>query len=206
MNIYIVDDDTVTLGLLAAVLEKAGHIVHHFTDGESAWECFQEAPVPLVITDWLMPGMSGLDLCRKIRRLPGIAYTNVVLVTSLSDAESVNDAYEAGIDDMFGKPIDGPLLLRRIAATERGQLAHVEQAMRKSLSICQDALGPEHTSLLEALNELATVTRRQKAYVRCRAFIRREIGISEQAFGRDDHRTRRLAAELEELETSEEAF
>jgi DNA-binding response OmpR family regulator len=204
MRIYVVEDEPITAKIITSVLAGAGHEVQMFEDGEKAWAAFDADPVPLVVTDWMMPRMSGLELCRKIRQTPGIPYTNVIIVTSLALSEHTVDAYNAGVDDLLGKPLDATALLRRVAVTERGQLAQAEHALRKCLDICQRSLGPEHAALLEALESLAEVSRRQRSYVRCRAFIRRQLDIASASFGESDGRTKALRSDLEELTSIED--
>jgi sigma-B regulation protein RsbU (phosphoserine phosphatase) len=204
MRIYVVDDEPATSKLIASALTGAGHEVTTFPDGQAAWEAYQEAPVTLVVTDWMMPRMNGVELCRKIRAEQGVPYTNVIIVTSLSLSEHTADAFSAGTDDIIGKPLDPETLLQRVAATERGQLAQVEHELRKRLEISQELLGPEHAGLLESLQQLADVSRRQRSYVRCRAFIRRELRIALSSFGPEDARTKKLEAELEELNLLED--
>ncbi len=197
MRIYVVDDEPVTVRLIASTLTKAGHEVSTFADGSLAWEAYSADPVPLVVTDWMMPEMSGIELCKKIRGYHGGVYTNVILVTTLSVAEHASDAFEAGADDMLGKPLEPQVLLGRVAATQRGQLAQAELALRQCLDICQRSLGPEHEGLIEALKALSEVSRQQRSYVRCRAFIRRQISIAKESFGPSDPRTRELLKELD---------
>jgi DNA-binding response OmpR family regulator len=197
MRIYVVDDETVTARLIASILTKAGHEVSAFADGSLAWEAYSAEPVPLVVTDWMMPQMSGIELCKKIRGYCGAVYTNVIVVTNLSFSEHASDAFEAGADDMLGKPLDPQVLLGRVAATQRGQLAQAELALRQCLDICQRSLGPEHGGLLEALKALCEVSRQQRSYVRCRAFVRRQIAIAKASFGPSDPRTLELLKELD---------
>jgi len=204
MRIHVVDDEPITAKLIASLLTKEGHEVQIFPDGQAAWDAYDADPVPLVVTDWLMPKMSGIELCAKIRGSHGAPYTNVIMVTSLSLGEHTADAFRAGADDILGKPLDPDTLLRRVAVTERGQLAQVEDALRKSLELSQSTLGAEHAGLLDALASLAQVSRRQRAYVRCRAFVRRQLAIAKSSFGAEDPRTTKLVTELEELSLLED--
>ena len=204
MRIYVVDDENVTAKLIASILVGAGHEVEIFADGQAAWEAYEAAPVPLVVTDWMMPRMSGVQLCTKIRSMYGAPYTNVILVTSLSLAEHTADAFKAGTDDILGKPVDPDVLLRRVTVTERGLLAQAEHVLRKNLELCQSTFGAEHVALLESLEALAEVSRRQRSYVRCRAFVRRQLSIAKESFGAGDARTVRLQADLDELALIEE--
>ena len=80
-----------------AALKKRGHEVVAVENGRRAWEAFQQDYFPVLISDWLMPEMDGLALCRKIRNLPRENYTYLVLLTSLEGGKS------------GGQPFDGLL-------------------------------------------------------------------------------------------------
>lgn len=206
MRILVADDDLITRKFLQSVLTRAGHTVEVFDDGDKLWEVYGGEPAPMVVTDWMMPGLSGLELCKRIRTYKGAVYTHVVLVTSFSSAERTVEAYRAGVDDFLAKPVDAEMLTRRVNVAARGMLGQAEGALRKCLEICQASLGPEHAGLLAALEELTAVSREQRSYVRCRAFLRRQHEIAMQTFGATDPRTRKIASELEEMATFEETF
>jgi len=206
MRILVADDDLITRKFLTAALRGAGHEVEAFPDGVALWDAYERDPSPMVVVDWLMPGLTGIDVCRLVRQSRLHSYTHVLVVTSLTASEHTVEAYRAGADDFLGKPVDADHLLRRVAVAERGMLAQAEGALRTGLDICQSALGPEHEGLLRALDGLAVVSRQQRAYVRCRAFLRRQHGIAVQSFGASDPRARRLAEELEEMTALEERF
>ncbi len=70
MKILIADDDPVTLNLLASRLGAWGHTVHQAADGSVAWEIICSTGIDIVICDWMMPGLDGLQLCRRIREMP----------------------------------------------------------------------------------------------------------------------------------------
>jgi DNA-binding response OmpR family regulator len=206
MRILIADDDRISLKFLQSALSGAGHTVEAFEDGQALWEVFEQKPAQLIVTDWMMPRLSGVALCQRIRQSALTAYTHVILVTSQSSAEHLVEGYRAGVDDYLAKPFQLEDLTRRVAVAERGMLAQVEGSLRNSLEICQASLGPEHASLLGALAALTAVSREQRAYVRCRAFLRRQHGIALANFGATDPRTLQLVAELEEMASFEEKF
>jgi DNA-binding response OmpR family regulator len=206
MRILIADDDIIARKLIAAALTRDGHEVHAYEDGQALWEAFEESPAPMVVTDWMMPHVSGVEVCRRIRKLKSVDYTHVILVTSLSPSEHTLEAFRAGVDDFVSKPFDGSDISERVAAAARGMLAETETALRQALELSQQALGPEHAALLAPLQALASIARQQRSYARCRSFVRRQLSISEQSFGPKDPRTRKLAAELDELASLEETF
>ena len=204
MRIYVADDEPTTVKLISASLKKAGHDVTSFSDGAQAWEAYEAEPVPMVVTDWVMPRMTGIELTSKIRRAHAPEYTNVIVVTSLSLAENTAQAFTAGADDMLSKAFDHATLVQRVTAAERSQLAQADRALRQSIEIIQGSLGPSHDALLQSLAALTDVSRRQRSYVRCRAFIRRQIAIAEASYGAADWRTKKLRDELLELAQYEE--
>ncbi len=204
MRIYVADDEPTAVKLISSSLASAGHVVQTFDNGAAAWEAYEDDPVPLVVTDWVMPKMTGIELCSKIRRAQAVDYTSVIIVTSLSLTEHTADAFTAGADDMLSKSFDRATLLHRVSVAERGQLAQAERALRQSLEICQTSLGPEHSGLLQALAALTDVSRRQRSYVRCRAFLRRQIAIADASFGSADARTVKLRDDLQELSSYED--
>lgn len=204
MKIAVVDDDALNRRLFQRALAAAGHEIATFEHGLAAWEALASERFECVVTDWQMPNMTGVELCRNIRTLRDRPYTHVLIATSLSLAEHTLEAYHAGADDLVSKPCDITVLVAKIAAVERGQLAHAENALKRSLATFEGILGPEHIALVDALSDLATVYRRQRAYVQCRAFVRRQLAIIERAHGAEDPRAQKLRTELEELLDLEE--
>ena len=82
MKILIVEDDPIAAAVLEALLAQLGHEVGTATDGVAAWRQFQTAPRRLVISDWMLPGLDGLELCRRIRAHGG-EYTYFVLLSKI---------------------------------------------------------------------------------------------------------------------------
>lgn len=119
MRILVVDDNNSSLGLVSRILQNFGYEVITASDGTKAWNMLQEEPVSFVITDWMMPGMDGLELCRRIRsgKLPGYVY--VILFTSKGGRSELIQAMEAGVDDFVVKSFDKRELRARIRAGER---------------------------------------------------------------------------------------
>lgn len=204
MRILVAEDEPLTRRFMVKMLGREGHRVEEAEDGAEAWDKFARDPFPLVLTDWMMPVLTGVDLCRRIREERVAPYPYVVMITSLSLTEHTLEAFRAGADDILGKPVEREVLFRRIEAIIRGLHGAAEGALQKCVALCQAALGPDHAALLDALGELGDVYREQRAYVRCRAFLRRQIGLAEQTFGPDDKRTQKLRRELEELHGIEE--
>ena len=137
MKILIAEDENISRMVLEASLKKRGHEVVAVENGLKAWEAFQKEYFPVLISDWLMPEMDGLALCRKIRKLPHDNYTYLVLLTSLEGKTNYLEAMDAGADDFMTKPFDAEQLTARIQVAERilGLHRHVTQ-LEGLLPIC----------------------------------------------------------------------
>lgn len=119
MKILLVSDDELFAHLAANKLEKWGHQVAIESSGADAFERIRKEPFRVVITGWILPGISGLELCRKIRELDQNHYTYVVIHTSKADKESLMAGYEAGADDYLVRPFNAPELRVRLKAAQR---------------------------------------------------------------------------------------
>jgi len=121
MRILVVDDTKMERWLLEKLLTGQGHEVVAVSDGTEAVEAFKKKPFPMVMLDWMMPKMDGIEACRQIRALGSeIAdYTYIVMVTSKSEKENYIEALQAGADDFIHKPIDKTDLAVRVKAGER---------------------------------------------------------------------------------------
>ncbi len=103
MKILLVDDDILTRRVLQESLARAGHECIVAGDGEAAWTTFLTMQPQVVISDWVMPTMDGLELCRRVRGYSG-AYTYFIILSSLTDKDSVLRGMLAGADDYLRKP------------------------------------------------------------------------------------------------------
>ena len=119
MRILIAEDDGVSRMIVEAAVAQLGYEFVSAADGEGAWEAFQSADVDVVISDRSMPGMDGLELCRRVRSMPGARYTYFIFVTSSADVRRAMDAKEAGADDYLIKPLDPDQLAMRLVVAER---------------------------------------------------------------------------------------
>jgi sigma-B regulation protein RsbU (phosphoserine phosphatase) len=119
MRILIAEDERITRATLQRQLQGWGHEVVAAEDGAEALEKFGAADFDLVITDWEMPKLSGVDLVQKIRETQRALYTYVLILTSRSDKTDVVNGIEAGADDFVSKPFDKEELRVRLLAGER---------------------------------------------------------------------------------------
>jgi CheY-like chemotaxis protein len=120
VKILAVEDDLVSRAVLRQALHRLGHEVLEAGDGESAWDLLQREPVRVVVSDWMMPRLDGLELCRRVRGRIGGEYVYFILLTS-SNATEENQraAADAGVDDFLTKPLDLTELWTRLRVAER---------------------------------------------------------------------------------------
>jgi diguanylate cyclase (GGDEF)-like protein len=112
MNVFLAEDDIVTRHLLETLLSRWGYTTVTAEDGTSAMEMLPLLPMPtLVLLDWMMPGMAGTDVCRKLRQLYSAKDAYVIMLTALNQPEDVVEGLEAGADDYLCKPMT-PVELR----------------------------------------------------------------------------------------------
>lgn len=119
MRILVAEDERITRASLSRQLGMWEHQVTVAEDGEAAWELFQSAEFDLVITDWEMPRLSGVELVQRIRQANRPEYDYVIMLTSRSDKSDVVKGIEAGADDFISKPFDREELRVRLLAGER---------------------------------------------------------------------------------------
>lgn len=166
MKILIADDSIVSRHLLDATLRKWGYEVILASDGNQALELLSREDAPtLAIVDWMMPGLTGLEVCRRVRQRGREPYTYILLLTSKSLREDLIQGMESGADDYIIKPFDQHELHVRLRAGTRLVELHTEllatrEAMREQAT--KDALTGiwNRSSILELLErELARSTR-----------------------------------------------
>ena len=120
MKILIAEDDPVAAKVLRLTLEQGGHEVLVVANGAAAWEKILSHPVSVVVSDWMMPELDGLQLCRRIRELLDRDYTYFILLTANhAGRENLTLAMDAGIDDFLQKPLDRDAIWMRLRVAER---------------------------------------------------------------------------------------
>ena len=131
MRILIAEDDPVSRLILQKHVEREGHDCFLAASGEEAWVLFQANVVDVIISDWVMPAMSGLDLCQMIRTDSSRGYTYFILLTSLDGKANRADGMLAGADDYLIKPLDREELRLRLLAAERVTSLHRQVLAQK---------------------------------------------------------------------------
>lgn len=120
MKVLIAEDDVVSRRVLEATLVKWGYQVVACVDGSEAWQVLQGGDAPqLVVLDWMMPGMDGVQLCREIRKRAEAPYIYILLLTAKSQRQDIILGLEAGADDYLTKPFDSHELKVRLRAGSR---------------------------------------------------------------------------------------
>lgn len=119
MKLLIAEDDASTRLLLSAILRKLGYDVLATESGSQAWDAYQKGDYRIVISDWNMPDMNGLELCRKIRSVPTPNYIYFLLLTAYNGKDNYLDAIATGADDFMSKPFDKEVLAARLHVAKR---------------------------------------------------------------------------------------
>ncbi len=120
MRVLIAEDETVSRRILEAMLQKWGHEVVSACDGNAAWEALRAPDAPrMVILDWMMPGMDGIEVCRKVRQLETEVRPHIIMLTGRENKKDLVEGINAGADDYVTKPFDPDELRVRIQAGER---------------------------------------------------------------------------------------
>ena len=113
-RILVVEDNELTLKIIKRFLEGWGYEVVHSSDGNQAWELLQREKFSMVLLDWMMPGMDGITICRKLREKGGEEFIYIIMVTSKDCKEDIIAGFDAGADDYVTKPFDPDVFHSRI--------------------------------------------------------------------------------------------
>jgi sigma-B regulation protein RsbU (phosphoserine phosphatase) len=143
MKILVAEDDAVTRKILAVTLERLGWDVVTAKDGEAAWQVFEtmkgkDAP-ELAVLDWMMPGLEGIELCRRLRATPGFEFVHVILLTSRGDKQDLSEGLSAGANDYITKPFDPVELEARVRVGER--MVNLQRSLAARVAELETALG-----------------------------------------------------------------
>jgi len=138
LKILIVEDDPVARRVLRQALDRLGHDVVEAQDGAEALNRLAREPVRVVVSDWVMPSMDGLELCRSVRSRSAHEYVYFILLTSATaSVENQREAADAGVDDFLNKPLDVNELWMRVRVAQRIlRYATQVQQLEAFLPIC----------------------------------------------------------------------
>lgn len=138
MKVLAVEDDPVALAVLSRALRRLGHEVVTAPDGNAALELLKHDPVRVVVSDWMMPNMDGLEFCRRLRARVGSDYVYFILLSAkLPSEENQRAAIEAGVDDFLQKPLVNQEIWMRLRVAERILLFATQvRQLEQFLPIC----------------------------------------------------------------------
>lgn len=190
MNILIAEDDFISRKLLGNVLEELGHTVTIASDGEEALRMYERMPTRLVITDWLMPKMDGLQLVKRIRKAQKERedYTYIIMLTAnIAERQNYFQAMDAGVDDFLAKPLERIELAIRLRVAERILTANSRiQSLENVLTICA------YTKRIHFPDE---------GWQTVEDFMRNHLGITLSHGIDPDYYTKILKPQIEQLKT-----
>jgi len=151
MKILVAEDDAVTRKLLVVTLERLGWEVIEVEDGEAAWRAFEtlkgtDAP-EMAVLDWMMPGIEGIEICRRLRTTPGFELVYVILVTSRGGKEDLSYGLASGANDYITKPFDPVELQARVRVGER--MVRLQSSLAARVAEVEAALA--HVEKLQGL-------------------------------------------------------
>lgn len=137
-RVLVVDDSRLQRRILVASLKKWGFEVTEADSGEAAMEICNQDPPDLILSDWMMPGMSGLEFCREFRERSKESYSYFILLTSKSEKNEIAEGLDAGADDFLTKPVSSDELRARISAGER--ILRMQRELSEKNRIVSDTL------------------------------------------------------------------
>jgi len=139
MKVLIAEDDPVSRKILESILVKWGYEVISTRDGNEAWERLKALDAPqLAILDWMMPGMDGVEVCRKVSQKGSSEPTYIVLLTARDSKDDIVKGFDAGADDYVTKPFDHRELQARIRVGQR--VVELQKALMNRLRELEEAL------------------------------------------------------------------
>jgi len=148
VKILIAEDDPVSRKVLEVLLAKNGYDVVSTSDGNQAWQALQSGDAPeLAILDWMMPGMEGVEVCRKAREEDNTKATYIILLTARGSKEEIVEGLQAGADDYLTKPVNPKELQARLQVGVR--ILELQDSLSDRVKELEDALS--HIKTLQGL-------------------------------------------------------
>ena len=157
MRVLIVEDDRDALDLLENAVAFFGYSVTTAANGVEALDAIRSGQFQLVVSDWEMPGLSGIELCRSIRRRVSSGYTYFILLTAKTSLQSRVEGLRAGADEFLSKPVDPDELQMRLRVAERILSLESRDLVIFSLAKLAEARDPETGAHLERIREYCRV-------------------------------------------------
>jgi DNA-binding response OmpR family regulator len=177
MRILIADDDRFSLKLIETVLSADRHDLVLRSTGDEAFRVLKTPPVPeIAVLDWMMPGMSGLDVCRQARAVPGLP-TYLILLTSRDRPEDLAEGLAAGADDYIVKPFNDMELRARITVGAR--IVGLQRGLADRVAELESAL--QRVKQLQGLLPICSYCKKirndQNYWVRVEAYLTKNADV-----------------------------
>ena len=161
MRILIVDDDDLSLQILDGVLDEMGYEVERARDGQEAMEKLQGGEIHIVITDWEMPTMNGMDLCRAIRASDLIGYVYIIMLTGRDEGQQKIDGLSAGADAFLVKPLNTEELVVSLKTAERILSLETRDLTMFALAKLSESRDPETGAHVDRVQSYARAVAQQ---------------------------------------------
>jgi putative two-component system response regulator len=163
VNVLVVDDDPVAVELLTGALDHAGHKAFSATNGRDALDLLGKSACRVVICDWEMPQMDGLELCRAIRACAVDRYVYVILLTAREGSAHLIEGLSAGADEFMSKPFDPQVLAVRLLTAERILSLETRDLTIFALAKLAESRDPETGAHLERVRSYTSVLSQELA-------------------------------------------
>lgn len=157
MKILVVDDDDIALAVARKVLQKDGYTVLTAEDGESALALLSTNEVRMVISDWNMPNIDGIELCKRLRADTSLGYIYIIMITGRSSHEDLLAGLAAGVDDFVTKPFEPAELLLRVRNAQRILSLETTSITLFSLAKLAESKDPDTGNHLERIRAYSKV-------------------------------------------------
>ena len=132
MRVLIAEDRSIDRLVVQGAIEGLGHQCLVASTGIEAWELFQAQGADVIVSDWIMPGLDGPELCHRVRARKGEPYTYFILLTMLDDQQHTLAGMQAGADDYLTKPLEIDELEARLVAAARVTALHRQLSWREA--------------------------------------------------------------------------
>jgi len=176
-RVLVVDDSKMQRRILSTLLERAGYAVYEAESGTVGLARCQEIWPDIVISDWMMPGMTGLEFCREFRKMERASYGYFILLTSKSEKTEVAQGLSSGADDFLSKPVNGGELRARLAAGER--ILRMEEELREKNRLVSSTLSELRNVYDSVARDLDEAGKLQQSLIkeRHRSFGNSEVSL-----------------------------
>ncbi len=164
IKVLIVDDSKLQRKIISAFLPRVRYEVREADSGQPALDMCKVWQPDLLLSDWMMPGMDGIDFCRAFKALDREGYGYFILLTSKSDKEEVAEGLQCGADDFLSKPVNGVELRARLMAGER--ILEMQRALREQKRIVSETLEQLRTVHDSINQDLIEAKKLQQSLVR----------------------------------------